>query len=207
MVHENTKYSALRACIIIFHIKAYSLSVRKLHDTQDVTDASSTKKAVFQISTKFQRAFWARGFNSLRALTNVCGPKGNTLNLEAYKINAWIFLIGNATMCILNFQGPFGPNISFSEGPPWFLRAEGPRALLSWNTAKRLPSLALVLWWPVAWWWSVGWIMLHELDTSTHLVFFIALLYAHFCFWGHEFLLDGWIKKNYLSRDAVPRVE
>ena len=52
---------------------------------------------------KFQWAFWARGLNSLKALTNVYGPKGNNLNLKAYKINAWIFLIGSASIWILNF--------------------------------------------------------------------------------------------------------
>ena len=34
---------------------------------------------------KFQRAFWAHALKFLRALTNVCGPKGNNLHLKAYK--------------------------------------------------------------------------------------------------------------------------
>ena len=45
---------------------------------------------------KFQRAFWARCLNTLRALTNFHGPRSKSL-------------IGSASMCILNFQVPFGP--------------------------------------------------------------------------------------------------
>ena len=55
---------------------------------------NSTLKGSISNRHKFQRAFWARGLNSLRALTNVCGPKGNNLNLKAYEINAWIFWKG-----------------------------------------------------------------------------------------------------------------
>ena len=60
---------------------------------------------------KFQRAFWARGLKSLRALTNVRGHKGNNLHLKAYKINAWILLISSASMCNVypEFLRAFGP--------------------------------------------------------------------------------------------------
>ena len=43
--------------------------------------------------------------------------------LAVYQFVSWIF------------KGLLGPYISFSEGPPLFSRAEGPRALLIWNTA------------------------------------------------------------------------
>ena len=51
---------------------------------------TASLKAAVSVSNKhkFQRAFGARGLNSLRALSNVYRPKGNNLNLTAYKINA-----------------------------------------------------------------------------------------------------------------------
>ena len=76
---------------------------------------------------KFKRAFWAHGLNSLRALTNVYGPKGNNLNLKVYKINAWIFLIGSASICIQNFQGSFGPIHQFFRGPSLIFKGWGPK--------------------------------------------------------------------------------
>ena len=57
---------------------------------------------MFLISTNFKGPFGPVVFNALRALTNVYGPKGNDLNLKAYKINAKIFLIGSASINILN---------------------------------------------------------------------------------------------------------
>ena len=82
---------------------------------------------VFSVSNKhkFQRAFWARGLKSFRALTNVCGPKGNNLNLKAYKINAWISLISSASCVSWIFKGLLGPYISFSGA---LLNFQGMRA-------------------------------------------------------------------------------
>ena len=50
--------------------------------------------------------------------------------------------------------------------------------------------------------------MLHELDScSTHLAFFIARSYAHFCFRGHEFLPYRSIQKQFFKSGIIPGAE
>ena len=81
----------------------YKLIMGIICDHTNIGMDSYVTKLCVSNKFEFQRACWARGLKSLRARTNVDGSKGNNLNLKAYKINAWIFLISSASMCILDF--------------------------------------------------------------------------------------------------------